>query len=150
MGSVEASVTVDATVHDAEQLWYDTGAWDGWVDGLEHVLAVEPSWPAVGSSVSWESGPAGRGHVTERVVAYAPLEGQSLDVTDDTIEGRQGVAFTPVGGGTEVALSLKYRIRKRSIFTPLIDMLFVRNAWNTSLRSTLARFAAELDQKAVK
>jgi hypothetical protein len=147
MPTVEATASVPGTVHDAEELWYDTATWERWVDGLERVLSVDGDWPKVGAGVSWESVPAGRGHVSERVTAYEPLYGQTVEVRDDTIEGRQWVVFTPVNGSVELQLSLEYRISKRSIVTPLIDLLFVRNAWRTSLRSTLARFAAELSVK---
>jgi hypothetical protein len=147
MATVEASIGVGCTVHEAEQLWYDTGTWERWVDGLERVLSVDGEWPALGASVNWRSVPAGRGQVTERVVAYEPLGGQTVAVEDDTIEGRQSVVFTPVDDGAEIVLSLEYRIRKRSIITPIVDALFVRNAWRTSLRSTLTRFASELEAR---
>jgi hypothetical protein len=147
MATVEASIGVGGTVHEAEQLWYDTGTWERWVDGLERVLSVDGEWPALGASVNWRSVPAGRGQVTERVVAYEPLGGQTVAVEDDTIEGRQSVVFTPVDDGAEIVLSLEYRIRKRSIITPIVDALFVRNAWRTSLRSTLTRFASELEAR---
>ena len=145
MATVQASVTVKATVHDAEQLWYDTSTWAGWVDGLETIVSLDGDWPAVGAGVVWESGPAGRGRVTERVVAYERLGGQSVEVQDDSISGTQSVTFTPLDDGCEVTLTLDYRIRRRSIITPVIDALFVRNAWTSSLRSTLARFAIELE-----
>jgi hypothetical protein len=143
MATVEASVAVGATVHEAEQLWYDTSTWERWVDGLERVLSVDGGWPTAGAAVRWESVPAGRGHVTERVVTHEQLRGQTVEVEDETIDGRQWVTFTPIDDGVEIVLSLEYRIRKRSILTPIIDALFVRNAWRTSLHSTLARFASE-------
>jgi uncharacterized membrane protein len=145
MATVQAALTVGATVHDAEQLWYDTSRWAAWVDGLETVLAVEGDWPSPGATVVWESGPAGRGRVTERVVEYEALRGQTVEVQDGQITGRQAVTFTPVEGGSEVVLSLDYRIRRRSLLTPIVDALFVRNAWTSSLRSTLARFTLELE-----
>ena len=63
------------SVHEAETCWYDTDRWPEWMDGLARVVAVEGDWPGVGSSVTWESGPAGRGRVRERVIAYEPLAG---------------------------------------------------------------------------
>ena len=69
----------------------------------------------VGGGVIWDSGPAGRGRVTERVVAYAPADGQTVEVTDDTITGRQAVTFAAVGDGVEVSVALEYRLRHRSL-----------------------------------
>jgi hypothetical protein len=133
------------TVHEAETLWYDTSRWSAWVDGLERVVSVSGEWPAVGSSVVWESGPAGRGHVTEKVTAYEPLAGQTLAVTDGSVTGTQSIAFTPLDDGVDVVLTLDYRITKRSIITPIVDALFVRSAMRTSLRTTLSRFGLELE-----
>ena len=82
-------------------------------------------WPSAGR-VIWESGPAGRGRVVEDVVEQEPLHGQTVAVEDDSIEGRQTVSFTPVEAGVEVEVALSYRIKKRSVFTPLVDLLFVR------------------------
>jgi hypothetical protein len=144
MAKVGASMAVAASVHDAAEVWFDTARWPDWVDGLEEVASVEGEWPTVGSSVVWRSVPAGRGRVTERVVGFDPLGGQTVEVTDDSITGRQTVTFTPLDDGVEVALELEYRIRKRSIFNFIVDPLFVRNAWRTSLRATLGRFAIEV------
>ena len=43
-----------------------------------------------------------------------------------------------------MSLTLEYEVRKRSVFTPVVDLLFIRGAQERSLRSTLARFGAEL------
>ncbi len=92
----------------------------------------------------WESGPAGRGRVTERVVAHEPLAGQTLEVEDDSILGRQWVSFNALEDGVEVELVLAYRIKRRNPLTPLVDLLFVRRLMAGSLVRTLGAFAAEL------
>lgn len=132
------------SVRDAESCWYDVGRWPAWVDGVDRVLDVSGNWPAAGAGVIWESGPAGRGRVMERVSWYAPLDGQRLQVEDPSIEGRQSVEFAPVEDGVAVTLSLEYEIKKRGFFTPLVDLLFIRRAMETSLRSTLRGFGVEL------
>ena len=132
------------SVEEAEASWYDTGRWHAWVDGLERVSAVEGDWPRAGAEVRWESGPAGRGRVRERVLEYEPLAGQTVEVQDDSIRGRQRVTFTARGDRVQVELTLEYRLERRTLLTPLLDALFIRRAIAASLRSTLARFGAEL------
>jgi hypothetical protein len=144
---VHATQTVAGTVHDVEERWYDTSRWPSWVDGLERVVGVVGEWPATGASVTWDSGPAGRGRVLERVVAHEPLAGQTLEVQDSSIHGRQSVAFVPVAGGVEVTLTLAYELERRSPLTPLVDVLFIRRAMTASLVSTLSRFGAEVTSR---
>ncbi|MGB9183613.1 MAG: SRPBCC family protein [Solirubrobacteraceae bacterium] len=144
MAAIRVAQTFTGTVAEAERCWYDTARWPRWVDGLDRVVSVDPGWPA-GGGVAWESGPAGRGRVTERVLAHEPLRGQTLAVTDASIEGEQSVSFTPDDGRVEVTLALEYRFRKRSLALRIIDPLFIRRAMVTSLRATLARFGAELE-----
>ncbi len=144
MRTVRVAMMFPATVHEAESCWYDVARWPEWVDGLERIVALSGDWPEVGATVSWASGPAGRGSVMERVVAYEPLAGQQLEVQDDSIRGRQSVTFAPAEEGVEVTLALEYRITKRSVFMPVIDFLFVGRAMTASLSTTLARFGGEL------
>jgi hypothetical protein len=143
MKAVTVEQTFRDSVHAAESRWYDTTRWGSWIDGFDHIVETSGPWPQVGASVIWQSGPAGRGRVSERVVEYEPLQGQTVAVDDDAIRGRQQVAFTPVDEHVEVRLSLEYEIKQSSFFTPLIDVLFIRRAMAASLRATLARFAVE-------
>lgn len=145
MRVVSAAETFPGTVHEAETVWYDTARWPAWVDGLDRVTAVGERWPAANAEVRWESGPAGRGRVSERVVSYQPLEGQTVAVNDETIEGQQSVKFTPEDGSVTVNLSLEYELTRRTLFTPLVDVLFISRAFTASLRSTLERFGLELE-----
>ncbi len=147
MRRVNVEQRFEGTVHEAETCWYDTTAWPLWIDGLDRVDAVDGRWPEVGSSVQWVSGPAGRGHVTERVARYEPLTGQTVEVLDDSITGRQTVAFAPVDDAVEIVFTLEYEIRRRSIFTPIVDFLFIRRAMETSLRTTLGAFGVELESR---
>ncbi len=144
MRPVLAVQTFEASVHEAERCWYDTSRWESWVDGLDRVVQTGEPWPMVGGSVSWESGPAGRGRVTETVVAYAPADGQTVEVSDDTVTGRQAVTFAAVGDGVEVTLRLEYRLRRRSLVTPVVDALFIRREMSQSLSRSLSRFRARL------
>jgi hypothetical protein len=148
MRTARVARTFEASVSEAERLWYDTARWIEWVEGLERVVGTRGAWPGVGATVSWESGPAGRGHVTETVIAHEPLSGQTLEVTDDSIRGRQQIAFSPEPPGVRVELSLAYDIRRRSPLTAVIDLLFIRRAMVASLEQTLTRFGASLESAA--
>ena len=145
MPAVGVVKTFAGTVAEAERCWYETAGWHLWVDGLDRVLAVDGDWPAAGSSVTWESGPAGRGRVVERVIAYEPLRGQALVVDDDSISGRQSVAFAGADERVQVSLTLEYKLVHRTIVSPVVDVLFIRRAMATSLGATLGRFGAELE-----
>jgi hypothetical protein len=144
VASISVSESFPSSVHQAEQCWYDTGRWPEWVDELNRVISVEGDWPRHGSAVIWQSGPAGRGRVTERVIEQEPLEGYTVEVEDDSITGEQAVSFDPVEDGVQVTLS--YRIKRRSPLTPLIDVLFVRRLMIASLQKTLGAFGAVLSE----
>jgi uncharacterized membrane protein len=145
MRTVTASLAAPASVHEAERCWYDTRGWTSWIDGLARVVSVTDDWPQVGASLVWESGPAGRGRVVERVSEYEPLDGQTVQVTDDSIRGQQRITFMPADeGGVELTLTLDYELKAPSLFTPLVDALFIRRAMQRSLQSTLARFRVQL------
>jgi len=144
MRRVTAEGSFAASVPEAEARWYDTERWPAWIDGLSHVTGLEGDWPLAGAKVTWVSNPAGRGRVVEVVVSYERGEGQTVEVEDDSIRGRQSVAFHELDAGVMVALALEYELARRSIVTPLVDAMFIRRAMTASLRATLSRFGAEL------
>ena len=128
----------------AESAWYDTSRWAEWVDGLEQVTGVASRWPVAGAVVTWRSGPAGRGRVTERVLEHVAGHGQTCAVGDDAIEGEQSIAFAPVPGGVELTLRLAWRRRSPGPMGALVDLIFSRRAMADSLNHTLDRFAIAL------
>jgi hypothetical protein len=144
MPTVRATAEYPAAVHEAEKCWYDTARWPVWVDQLARVVDINGDWPEAGATVIWDSGPAGRGRVRERVASYEPLSGQTVEVEDDSIIGRQTVTFTPEEDGVAVELALEYSLKKRSPVTGLVDLLFIRRLMAGSLRTTLGRFGTEL------
>jgi hypothetical protein len=144
VSKVRAAEAFPGSVHEAETCWYDTARWPEWVDELAQVIDVEGDWPQPGAIVTWQSGPAGRGRVTERVTAFEPLAGYTVAVEDDSITGEQTVAFNPAEEGVEVELMLQYAIKRRSPLTPVIDRLFVRPVMTTSLKTTLGGFGGVL------
>jgi hypothetical protein len=144
MRPVEVTESFAGTVSEAERSWYAPQAWPRWVDGCERILSVDPDWPRAGTGLTWESGPAGRGRVSERVVEYEPLRGMTAEVADTSIRGLQTVTFVPDGDEVTVLLALSYRLERRSPVSPLVDLLFIRRAMAASLQTTLHRFGVEL------
>jgi hypothetical protein len=138
-----ATTMVPGRAADAEELWYDPHRWAAWIDGFGHVVKLEGDWPQVGARLVWESPPKGRGRVQERVTAYEPRTGQTLEVEDERLRGTQTVAFEPAGDEVRVTLTLDYELKQRRILTPLVDVLFIRRELGDSLRRTLTRFGHE-------
>ena len=144
MARAAVRTVVEGPVGPAEGLWYDPTRWPAFIDGFGHVVRLDESWPAAGARSVWDSTPAGRGRVNERVIDQRPGEGQTLAVEDQRIQGTQEVRFLPVEDGTEVRLELVYDLKQRNPLTPVIDLLFIRRAMRDSLRRTLTRFGREL------
>ena len=143
MPTVRATTTVPGRIVEAEELWYDPHRWAAWIDGFGHVAKLEGEWPQAGARLLWDSRPNGRGRVDERVTRYEARTGQTLTVEDRRLRGTQRVAFEPEGDEVHVSLTLEYRLKERSLLTPVVDVLFVRRALEASLRRTLARFGHE-------
>ena len=143
MSRAGASTVVPGRAAAAEALWYDRHRWAAWVDGFGHVTRLDGEWPQVGSRMVWASPPKGRGLVQEVVVAYEPRTGQTVEVEDERLRGRQTVSFEPAGDEVRVTLTLEYELKRRNVLTPLIDRLFIRRELTDSLRRTLERFGHE-------
>lgn len=143
MSRVAANAVVPGRAADAEELWYDPHRWAAWIDGFGHVVKLEGDWPQAGSRLVWDSPPKGRGRVQERVTAYAPRSGQTLEVEDERLRGTQTVTFEPAADEVRVTLALDYQLKERTFLTPLLDLLFIRRELGDSLRRTLARFGHE-------
>ncbi len=144
MRTVRATIELPALASDAEAVWYDTARWPQFIDGLQEVVSVEGDWPRPGGTVVWESHRGGRGRVEERSIAYEARRGQESAVEDPEIRGIQRIGFAPKGEGVLVTLELEYEIRRRGVFTALVDVLFVRGAQTASLRRTLDRLGHEV------
>ena len=143
MTRVRATTTVPGRVVEAEELWYDRYRWAAWIDGFGHVAKLEGDWPRVGARLVWVSPPKGRGRVQERVTAYEPRSGQTVEVEDERMRGTQTVRFEPIGDDVRVTLTLDYRLKGANLFTPLADAVFIRRELTESLRRTLRRLGHE-------
>jgi hypothetical protein len=149
VGKARASVQVPGfRASEAEALWYDTSRWPTFVDGFAHVVSMEGEWPAAPSTLVWQSTPAGRGRVLERVTEYEPRLGQTAQVEDPKMSATQRIAFTPAEDGVEVTLSMEYTLKEGGPLRPFMDFLFIRRAVTDALKRTVQRFARELETDA--
>jgi len=142
---VSAIIELSGSVHEAQSAWCDPGGWAQWVDQLARVVEVQGAWPDPGAVVVWESGPAGRGTVRERSAEFEPLRELTVEVDDASITGIQRVSFDPVPDGVQVTLSLDYQLKRRSPFSWLVDLLFIRRLMGASLARTLSQFRAAVE-----
>jgi len=143
VGRATATTVVPGRVAEAEELWYDPHRWPAWIDGFGHVIKLEGEWPQAGARLVWQSPPKGRGRVQERVTAYEPRTGQTLEVEDERLRGTQTVTFEPAGDDVRVRFTLDYELKERHALTPVLDLLFIRRELGDSLRRTLTRFGHE-------
>jgi uncharacterized membrane protein len=149
MGVARDAVTVPLAPAAAFDLWTDLTRWPTFVDGFGHVERVDEGWPAEGAKLVWRSGPAGRGVVTERVVASEPGVRLVTQVFEERMRGAQALAFESVDeGSTRVDIELDYALTQGGPLAGVTDLLFIRRALTDALRRTLRRFATEAAEEA--
>ncbi len=149
MSSVRRAVVVELTPQEAYELWTDVDRWATFVDGFGHAQRIDPSWPAEGAKLVWQSPPAGRGTVTERVLTAEPGKRFSTRVFEERLTGVQTVEFAPAEeGGAQVALQLEYQLQTGGPLKGVMDALFIRRAQDDAVRRTLKRFATEAAEQA--
>jgi Polyketide cyclase / dehydrase and lipid transport len=146
--TARAQADLVLTPEAALRLWTDLDRWASFVEGFARQLEVSPDWPAGGSRLVWESTPAGRGRVTERV---AESEGPDRFVThvfEERLHGTQTFRVVESEGGSRAELSLEYRLTKYGPLSAIADVVFIRRAIRDSLRRTLFRFGVEAEEEA--
>lgn len=147
MRSASAEAEVPLAPEAALRLWTDVARWPSFVEGFARVVELDPEWPAQGSRAIWESVPAGRGRVTEKVADGAPGRFATM-VFEDRLAGRQTFRAIESEGGARVELALDYTLTKYGPLGAVADVIFIRRALRDSLRRTIARFAVEAEEEA--
>jgi ribosome-associated toxin RatA of RatAB toxin-antitoxin module len=148
MPTVKASRAVVLSPDRAAALWTDVSRWPTFVEGFQHVVEKDDSWPAHGAKLVWKSVPDGRGTVNERVTSSGG-DHLSTRLIEAALTGVQTVTFHPAeDGGCVVEIALEYELNPTSVWRqgPLgkvADALFIRRALGDSLARTLRRFATE-------
>jgi len=144
--TAQARAIVPLTPPHALALWSDVERWPSFVEGYARRLELSPDWPAKGARVVWESGPDGRGRVTETVVENSP-DRFSTQVYEEALMGTQTLRAAPSGEGSEIELTLDYELAKYGPLAGIADAIFIRRALRDSLRRTLFRFAIEAEEE---
>ena len=147
MRTARAAREVVLAPEAALALWTDLSRWPSFVEGFAHLLENDSRWPAPEARVLWESVPAGRGRVTEKVVESTGDRVATM-VFEERLAGRQTFRVAPSESGATVELSLEYTLTKYGPLGPVADALFIRRAIGDSLRRTLFRFAVEAEEEA--
>jgi hypothetical protein len=145
--SAAARASVALEPKEALDLWTDPRRWASFVEGFARVKDVSGDWPRPGAKLVWESIPAGRGIVTERVVE-ATADCFATEVFDGSLHGTQRTSFEQLEDGTRVVVELDYELTKYGPLRALADILFIRRALRDSLRRTLSRFVVEAEDEA--
>ncbi len=128
-------------------LWSDPSRWPSFVEGFTRLVERDPAWPAPEARVIWESGPAGRGRVTEKVVE-STSDRLATMVFEERLVGKQTFRAAPAGAGAAVELALEYTLTKYGPLGVVANELFIRRAIRDSMRRTLYRFAVEAEEEA--
>ena len=147
MPVVRAATIVPVPPALAHRLWTDTNRWPTFIDGFGHIVDQDPAWPEPGAKLVWQSGPAGRGRVTERVKEHSEAT-FATDMFEQRMAGVQRATFEPDPDGTEVVLELDYTLAKQTPLTSLTDFLFIRRPITMALERTLERFSREAAEEA--
>lgn len=145
--ATSVSGQVSSSPEDAVTLWRDVRRWHSFVEGFARVIDGSGDWPAPGAKVVWESGPEGRGRVTEKVVSCAALA-FSTRVAEERLLGTQTFRAEAAEGGAVVGIELEYELTSESPLRGVTDVLFIRRALRDALGRTLARFKVEAQQDA--
>jgi hypothetical protein len=148
MSEVEAGIEVGAPVADAWSFYFDADRWPSWVDQFARVVSSD-GYPGVGGALVWESNPAGRGRVAERVLAHEDRRLHIVDFEDPATTGTLEVRFEMVAAAdsdrtTRVTQKLVYELRDGGPVGKLTDRLFIRGQMRQSLQRSLTDFRTEL------
>ena len=145
--TARAATVVPLAPEGALALWTDLDRWPTFVEGFARTLETSGDWPAEGARVVWESGPGGRGRVTEKVLEHGTGR-FATRVSEEALQGQQSVSIAEDAEGTRVELTLEYELTKYGPLGAVADVIFIRRALRDALRRTLRRFKVEAEEDA--
>jgi hypothetical protein len=144
MSEVSAETTVDADLKEVWDVFFDARRWPMWVDGFSAVLN-EAGYPEGGGSLHWKSIPAGRGEVSEQVLAHEPRRLHRIAFSDPESDGELITTFEIKGDGVAVKRAMTYEIAGGGIFNSVADFFFVRRQVTAALARELASLKHETE-----
>ena len=147
MAEVGAEIEIAAPLADVWGVYFDPESWRSWVDGFARVTASD-GYPERGGTLSWESTPAGRGRVSERVLEHEPRHLHRIAYTDPGSAGELETRFEmlPAGEGvrrTRVRQTLRYELHEGGPVAALTERFFIRSQMRRSLQRSLADLLVE-------
>lgn len=152
MAEVSAEIEIDAPLAEVWELYFDSDRWRAWVDGFARVVSSE-GYPDEGGVLNWESTPAGRGAVRERVLEHDERRLHRTSYSDPGSEGELEVRFemVPAEDGarrTKVSQRLDYRLHQAGPLGAITDRLFIRSQMRGSLARSLIELRVQVDAAA--
>ena len=148
MRVARAQADLVLTPEAALRLWTDVDRWPSFVEGFARPVDRSPEWPHEGARLVWESTPAGRGRVTEKVMEAEGPDRFVTQVFEERLHGVQTFRVVESEGGSRAELALEYELTKYGPLSAVADVIFIRRAIRDSLRRTLSRFAVEAEEEA--
>jgi Polyketide cyclase / dehydrase and lipid transport len=147
VGTLKESVLVGASLADAWSRYFDPAGWSVWVEGFERVERAE-GYPEEGGTLVWHSNAAGRGTVSERVLAHEPRTLHRISFSDPQSSGELTTRFGIEGEKTRVTLEVDYRIGRGGLLSQVTDVFFARSQVAGSMQRSLAEFRADVEGRA--
>ncbi len=145
MGKLSESVLIGASLADTWDRYFDSTGWPRWVEGFARVERAE-GYPEAEGTLVWQSNPAGRGTVTERVLIHEPRTLHRIEFSDPQSSGELTTRFAIEGEATRVTLELVYTVGRGGPLAWVTDVLFVRGQVTGSLRRSLADFRLAVEE----
>lgn len=148
MTEVSAEIEIPAPLADVWDVYFDPQRWASWVDGFARVTASD-GFPERGGTLSWESSPAGRGRVSERVLEHEPRRIHRAEYKDPGSQGELETSFEmlPAEGEerrTQIRQKLTYELHEGGPLSAITDRLFIRSQQQRSLQRSLGELRAEI------
>ncbi|MFN2612631.1 MAG: SRPBCC family protein [Solirubrobacterales bacterium] len=145
MGEVAAEATIDASLKEVWEAFFNENSWAAWVDGFDRIVSCSEGYPGPSGKLRWRSIPTGRGEVSEQVLDHEPRRHHRISFADPESEGELSTTFEIRGEGVVVSRRMAYTVLHPGLLGPLTDVFFVRRQVAAALTRELAGLKYELE-----